>query len=281
MCGRQKAKRNDTHSATDAVDAPHVQCVVPVPLLAEHDRRIGNTAGEDPDQHRALGRHEARRRRDGRQAGNRTDAEPDQARLLLDLPVQEHPGHGGKRAADLRVDECQDTDLARSERAPGIEAEPAEPEQGRAERNERDIVGFRIGGAPLAEEKYGGEGCHARKHVNHNAARKVQHAVVSHPAAAPDHVHKWVVDNQLPGHQEHEPGLECHAVGERAGDQGGRDDGEHQLIGGKQVNGNPQPRVDVSDGDARQQQEVSWVPDDAADVASEAERVADRHPEHG
>ena len=81
--GSQKAKSKDPHGATDTVDSPNVERVVPVLLLAKHDSSIGDTTGEDPDQHRALGCHEASCRGDGSQAGNRTDAEPDQCWFLL------------------------------------------------------------------------------------------------------------------------------------------------------------------------------------------------------
>ena len=81
-------------------------------------------------------------------------------------------------------------------------------------------------------------------------------------------------------------GLEGHAIGEGAGDERRRDDGEHHLVGDEDHgrNGVVRPggrrQVDAAQAD------IVEIADDAVPVAAEAERVAvqvpdDRGPAHG
>ena len=72
----------------------------------------------------------------------------------------------------------------------GVEAEPSEPEQGRAEYDVWHVVWLRAGIAPLADE----EGCRDRRDagvdVDDGTSSEVERAVanVADPASAPDPV---------------------------------------------------------------------------------------------
>ena len=53
---------------------------------------------------------------------------------------------------------------------------------------------------------------------------------IEYSAFAPDHVRHGIVDQQRPEHHKKRHRAELHPLGERAGDQRWRDDGEHQLV---------------------------------------------------
>ena len=71
--------------------------------------------------------------------------------------------------------------------------------------------------------------------MNHGAAGEIERGNASavgiqQPAHSPDHVRHGAVDDQRPQRKKHGHGAEFHALGECAGDQRRRDDGEHELI---------------------------------------------------
>ena len=166
---------------------------------------------------------------------------------------------------------------------PGVEAEPAEPQQAGAERHEGDVVGhaaLALGELAPADDEDRRQRGEAGAHVDHEAAGEVEHALLRQPAAAPDPVHERDVHEDAPEHQEPQVALELDPVGERAGDERRGDDGEHLLVHevrlGRDVR---RPRTrQVADARERRPAEVA---EDAADVAREGERVAEEHPDRG
>ena len=139
---------------------------------------------------------------------------------------------------------------------------------------------FAGGELALADHEHRGQSGVAGAHVHHGAAGEVEHAALGQPAAAPDPVDEGDVDDDAPEHQEPEIALELDAVGEGAGDERRRDDGEHLLIDEVRLRGDgrcPWPRV-VADVHERGPTEVA---DKTSDVAREGERVAEEHPDGG
>ena len=127
--------------------------------------------------------------------------------------------------------------LVGRERAAAVEAEPAEPEQPRAEEREGDVVRQdRLAAVVLAgaEHERGDERRDAGVDVHHRAAGEVEHAAAHEPAAAPDPVRHRRVDQQGPERDEGDVGPEPHPLDHGAGDQRGRDDGERALVGHEQ-----------------------------------------------
>jgi hypothetical protein len=117
--------------------------------------------------------------------------------------------------------------------------------------------------------------------MDHEAARKIEHARSTEEAAAPYPVRHRHVDEQEP--QRHEPhhGRELHALGEGAGDDGRRDDGEGRLVHqedvlrhrlGELVHAAPQARAEGAREAADHAVEVAAV--------GEGKRVADDEPQH-
>lgn len=84
-----------------------------------------------------------------------------------------------------------------------IEAEPAEPQQRRTEKDEGDVV--RDNGLSLAAEPEGQDkGSHARRGVNDHAACEVDGAVLEQPpVVVEDPVRERAVDEQVPQGREH------------------------------------------------------------------------------
>ena len=85
---------------------------------------------------------ESRRRRDSDEASNGTRAEPDRRPLALEAVVPEHPSE----AADARREVGDDARLrcaeVRCEGRAAVEAEPAEPEEDRAQHDIGRVVGL-------------------------------------------------------------------------------------------------------------------------------------------
>src|SRR5207253_10879658 len=111
---------------------------------------------------------------------------------------------------------------AGGDRAAGVEAEPAEPEERRAQDGHRRIVRVhRLAAeadAPAKDER-GDERRDATRDVHDGAAREVERTELAEPAAAPDPVRDRVVDERGPEQREDDEGLEPLALGERAGDE--------------------------------------------------------------
>ena len=168
-------------------------------------------------------------------------------------------------------------DVVDLELAAGVEAVPAEPEQAGAERDEGDVV-RRVDELALADVEHGRERGPAGAGVDDDPAGEVARAPVREHAAAPEHVHERVVDGELPDDEEDQIGLERNAVRERAGDQRGRDDREHHLIGDQHDERDPRRRVQRVHADVAQEREVE-VAVDAVSAAAEAERIANEPPE--
>ncbi len=162
------------------------------------------------------------------------------------------------------------------QRAPGVESEPAEPEQSGAEQRERHVV--RQERRPLvvaarADDERGDERRDARVDVHDRAAGEVERAHVGQPAAAPHPVRDRRVDDERPKRDEDHVGRKAHPFDDRARDERGRDDAERALVGHEQVvrNGALRLEPDAAEEQARQVAEPV-VP------GAEGERIADDRP---
>ena len=122
-----------------------------------------------------------------------------------------------------------------------IESDPADRQQRGADRRVDEVAGRHVlpaEPAPLAQEQGADQARDAGVDVHHRPAGEVQHVVLAaQEAAAPDPVRDRRIDQQVPErHEQQEPG-ELHPLGEGAGDQGGRDDREGELVGEVEVLG--------------------------------------------
>jgi hypothetical protein len=111
-------------------------------------------------------------------------------------------------------------------------SEPAlKPKQARAERYERNAMRTAVRHLAFADVENGSERGDSRDVVHDDPAGKILHSPFRQDPTTPNHVDKRKVDKDQPRGQKQHVGLEGDAVGECAGDQRRRDDGEHHLIG--------------------------------------------------
>ena len=133
-----------------------------------------------------------------------------------------------------------------------------------------------------ADDQHRGQGRHAAGGVHHQAAGKIEHAKPCQPAAAAPHpVADRVVDQQRPKQAEDDKSRETNPLGKGAGDERRGDHREHALVdhehqvrhrgrvGGAGLGGHP---AQPGPGEAA---------DEAAQVRTETERVADPDPLQG
>ena len=139
----------------------------------------------------------------------------------------------------MRRDERARREAVRRERAARVEAEPADPQQARADEAQNEAVRrhrlLRVPGA-LPEIDRAHERRHARRDVDDRAAGEIERREaaaergVQQAALSPHHVRERRVHAQRPQRHEDDGAAKRHALGRRAGDQRRRDDREHQLI---------------------------------------------------
>ena len=124
-----------------------------------------------------------------------------------------------------------------------------------------------------------GQRRHAGGVVHDDPTGKIQHAPALQEPTAPDHMHEGEIDEEEPQRQEGHIGFEGHPVGESAGDERRGDDREHHLIGDMHEERDARRGRGRCQGHAMQEGHVQ-IADDPADIAGEAERIADREPDH-
>jgi hypothetical protein len=119
--------------------------------------------------------------------------------------------------------------------------------------------------------------------VHHSTAREIEAGEtpaqrgVEQAALAPDHVGHGAVDNQRPQNHEQQHGPEFHALGKCAGDERGRDDGEHQLVDHEGLERDGRRIVAVGLRTHAPQEDVVQATDEAV-AGAEGEAVADNGP---
>ncbi len=243
------------------------------------DRVVADEAGGDPDHDRCVDRHVAGRRRDRGEAGDGTGEQADEVRLLRIPPLDEQPRHRRERGCDVGIEEGDCGDVVDLELAASVEPVPTKPQQARAERDERDVV-RRVDELAPADVQHRRERGPAGAGVDDDAAGEVTSAPVREQTAAPEHMHERVVDSELPDDEEEQVCLERHPVRECACDERGCDDREHHLVGDQHDEWDAGGLIERVNTDVAQERQME-VAVDPIRSAVEAERVADRPPEHG
>ena len=261
------AATTSSESSSDGLRAPRAA------------RSSSGTAAMRAERDRAHRPDEAGRRRDRDQADDDRRGGADRGRLLLT---------GSRRAASRRpaspagasivVVKASAGDAVGRERAAGVEAEPAEPQQAGAEQRERHVVRQQRrrldsrGACPTHQR--GDQRGDAGVDVHDRAAGEVERAHLREPAAAPHPVRDRAVDDERPQRDEHHVGREAHALDDRAGDQRRRDDRERALVAHEQQVRNRALRL-------RGRRRAGTARDSVADpvvAGRERQRVADRPP---
>ena len=151
-------------------------------------------------------------------------------------PLGEHPGQRGGGGGDLGDQHGHAGGLVSRGGGAGVEAEPADPQHGRAHQGVTQVVRRHRRGREalaLAQHQAGHQAGDTGVDVHHGAAGEVDHPCVPQQRAvtAPDHVGHRRVDHGEPHGHEDQHGGELHALGEGTHDQRRGDDGEGHLEG--------------------------------------------------
>ena len=199
--------------ATDAPDAQH--------------------AGDGTDGDGAKRTHQTRRRGDANQARDRTRGHAQGGRLALGDFLGERPGQDGSRRGQHGVDEGQCRATRGFQVGAGVEAEPAHPQQHRADVGEGDVVRLQCLAAitdALADEVRAHQACDTGIDVHYRTACEIQRAQFEQIATAcPDHVRQRQVAEGEPQHREQQYRGQLGAFGESTDDQRTGDAGEGGL----------------------------------------------------
>ena len=179
------------------------------------------------------------------------DAAPSSDGLPLVDPFHQRPRHHRRGRGQEGVDEGDRGDAAGFQRRAGVEAEPADPQDRRADHGQGQVVRLdRL--APVADaladhvradqagdrgiDVHDGAAGEIQRALGEQEARLGQHAVDRVGAGErirageePDHVRHRQVGEGEPQHGEQQHAGELHAFGERADDQRAGDAGERAL----------------------------------------------------
>ena len=140
------------------------------------------------------------------------------------------PRQGGCCGCCVGDDERAGREPAGRKGRAGVEAEPAEPQEARAEDGHRHVMRlhpFAVGDAP-ADENGNDQGRQARRGVDDGATSEVEGAELEQPAVGgPDPMGDQRVDQDGPQDGEEDEGCEPLPLGEGAGDERRGDRREH------------------------------------------------------
>src|ERR1039458_9339849 len=190
----EDAQHDDAEEATDAVDSPHVECVVPLQLVLHFDCVIANHAGNDADDHRRSRRNVACGWSYGGESGDRAGKQAQELWLLLVQPRHQQPRDCGKGSGNISIQEGRSRDGIHAHFTAGVETVPAKPQQARTQRYQRNAVRAAVLHAALAYIDDGGQRRDAGDVVDDNASGKVLDAPLLKKSPSPHHVDKREVD---------------------------------------------------------------------------------------
>lgn len=231
---REEPRREAAPDAADAVAAEGVERVVVAELcLDDRDGKVADGAHGKSDDERGPDRYEARARSDSDKSDDGTRGGAKHRGLTVFQLFNEHPRQHRAGGGGVCVDESLHRKAVCAERAAGVEAEPAEPEDRGAQHHEGNVVRViarRTVAVALAEHYRGHKPADAGAYMYDVAAGKINGAeVLKQPAHAPHHVRQRIVDDDGPQDYENEKRRKLHALGDGARDERRGYDGEHHL----------------------------------------------------
>ena len=188
---------------------------------------------DQPDGQRRPRQHETRRRRNGHQPGNCAGNRAENGRFPTQVPLREGPAHGRTCRGDLGDQHRHAGAPIGAERAAGVEAHPADPQQAGADHRVCQVIRrhvFLPVAKPLPQHQGADQAGDAAVYFHDCAAGEVGDTHDGKPAVgAPDPMRQRGVDQQRPQREEHQHGGELHPVGAASCHHGRRDDGESHL----------------------------------------------------
>mmetsp|Transcript_27370 Transcript_27370/g.47257 ORF Transcript_27370/g.47257 Transcript_27370/m.47257 type:complete len:527 (+) Transcript_27370:316-1896(+) len=248
--GGEAPGQDGSDHATDTVGREDVEGVIEEEALAEADGVERAKAADPSNDDLRPGLHVSARRRAADHTYDGGDCELRGVGLPFVESLEDHPHNARAADGDLRVHSGVDCDRVGHVQVAAIETEPAEPQQRRAEQHCRHVVRRKrlVRFLALANDQCRRQSAGTGRQVHDDATTEVEDAHVTQPAellaggadvgAGPDPMGGDVIDDGAPEDDEDHVGLEVHAADDGAGDEGGRDDGEHHLVEHVQQVGN-------------------------------------------
>ena len=220
------------------------------------------------------------------QPGDRARGDAEHAWACRAPPTRRHPGQRRGRGGDCVTDGHAGVAVGR-QRPAGVEAEPAHPQQAGADQVSTRLCGCIGSCVALALAEHEGSdqaGTPALMCTTVPPAKSSTPSLTpaSRPAARPSG--PPAVDDERPQRMNTSIAENLHALGEGAGDQRGRDDGEHQLKHHVHRLGNRRRQVAHGTAALRVEQALEAKTRRAAEprrVRGEGQAVAEEHPQHG
>ena len=206
--------------------------VEPQPDLHQLDGAVADQGGEGAEHQRRAGRDEAGGRCHRGEAGDCAGREANGGRLAESHALDRDPHQRGRHRRGVGVDDRGRGVVGRGQCRAAVEAEPADPQQHRADHRQAWSVRQQRAGRealPAAEEQGDDQRRQASGGVDHDAACKVERAELRQPAAAPYPMRHGCVDDQAPQAGEDDHPREPRPIDPRTDHQGGGDRGESHL----------------------------------------------------
>ena len=281
---REHAGEQRADDAGHAMAGKHVERVVHQRARAELHGGIARHRTQHPDRQRGARAHESRSRRDGHEPDHRPGRRTNGRRATSARDVDEYPRGESGRGRNMCRRKGHGGHVRCREGRPGVETEPAKPEQPGAEEREGHAVRHerRASNHSATSEQERRDKCRsAGAHVHDSSPGKVQGAEPAQPAAvAPYPVRERIVHECRPGEPEEQIRGEAHPLDDGARNQRNGDHREHRL---KQREGDMRDRRGVR-RIRRGTNARKAPPRQAAECGvarCEGERIADDHPLHG
>ena len=171
---------------------------------------------------------------------DRAGDQPQHRRLAALDPLQPAPHQRAGAGGEMRGDDREHRARPRRERRAAVEAEPADPQQPRADDRQRQIERREILAAEtlaLADHQRRDQPGDAGVDVHDGSAGEIQQTHLLQEAAAPHPMRRGNIDDEQPHRAKQHEGRELHALGDRAADQRASNDREGHLIGHEQYFG--------------------------------------------
>lgn len=284
--GAEDAGHESAPYAAHTVATEGVQRVVVFEMsLDAGDEEVADARRGEADEEGRRAVHEARCGGDADEAGYDAGHEADGGDFLMDEFIQDRPDEAGGAGSDARIGQRLRHHSGGREACAGVEAEPAEPEEAGAEADIGDIV--RTNGCcaevfPFSDEDGCGESGEAGRYMNDGAAGEVQRAHIADEAAyAPDHVAHRVIHEGAPQQDEEAVCGETRPFHDAAGNDGRRQDGEGHLEHAEQDVWDGGGVIRVGFHTYAIEEGPVQIPDDAAHIRAEGQRISEKEPLHG
>ena len=234
------------------MDAEDVQGIVRAQQALETiDAPEAQQTGDQADHQGAAGADPAGGGGDGDQTGHRARGRAQQGGLALEEGLGRGPGQGRGAGGDHGVEEGQGGEAVGLQVGAGVEAEPADPQQGGTDHGQGQAMGRQVlttVADALADQIGAHQTGHGGVDVDHGTAGEVQGTLLEEEARGgggglgrggvgvsiragpvPHHVgHGQVGEGEPDDHEQHHR-REFHALGEGADDEGGGDGGKGGL----------------------------------------------------